>query len=463
MRPMAARQWGWPVMTFCVVLVAQLWLVRAAGTDVPFQDQWDVEGRWLYPAWRTGAFAFHNFFHAYNEHHIAWTHLLNVTLFSVNGQWDPLVQLVAGAFLRAASATLLVGGLARGVGRRRRAMLGIGIMVVFLPHLAWHNALWGFQSSVYFVLLFALSALRCLSTVPLSRSAAVAGTVAAVASLFALGSGSFVPIALMGLLVVRAAERRQVDATDRKLWGVAAVLLGAVVVLNIGLAGDRTLHAYSAAQFLGALGRMLAWPHSTVPAAALVLNLPLAATIYRRIGRRSEPTPAEDFALAIGFWSLTGAVATAWARGGSDEMLVGVPSRYVDFVVLLPIVNAWCVLQLLAEARRSGRSVLPALTAAWALFLAIGWFGLSTEMMRRVVLPRMRDRDAPVRLIAAYRQSEDPRVFDGEPRLLVPHAHLETVRAVLHDPRMQGALPPSLQPARPMGPLSRAVRILLCR
>jgi hypothetical protein len=70
---------------------------------------------------------------------------------------------------------------------------------------------------------------------------------------------------------------------------------------------------------------------------------------------------------------------------------------------------------------------------------------------------------APVRVARAFQATGDPAVFAGQPRLLVPHPNPEAVRAVLNDPRMQGALPPSLQPGRPMGPLSRAVRWLLGR
>ena len=52
-------------------------------------------------------------------------------------------------------------------------------------------------------------------------------------------------------------------------------------------------------------------------------------------------------------------------------------------------------------------------------------------------------------------------MFDGKPLLLVPHPNSEAVCAVLNDPRLRGALPPSLQPERPMGPLSRGVRAML--
>ena len=84
-------------------------------------------------------------------------------------------------------------------------------------------------------------------------------------------------------------------------------------------------------------------------------------------------------------------------------------------------------------------------------------------MMQRIILPRMRDREAPVRLAVAFQRSGDAAVFVGQPRLLVPHPNPESVRAVLDDPRMVGALPPSLQPERPLGPLSRAVRWVLGR
>lgn len=111
----------------------------------------------------------------------------------------------------------------------------------------------------------------------------------------------------------------------------------------------------------------------------------------------------------------------------------------------------------------SGARVASVVGAAWGLFLLIGWAGLSGETMQRIILPRMRDREAPVRLAVAFQRSGDAAVFAGQPRLLVPHANPESVRAVLEDTRMRGVLPPSLQLERPMGPLSRAVRWVLAR
>jgi hypothetical protein len=154
---------------------------------------------------------------------------------------------------------------------------------------------------------------------------------------------------------------------------------------------------------------------------------------------------------------------TAWARGGSAELAGGLPSRYVDFIVLLPLANLWAAVTLARETLAPRRPLAVLVAGAWGAFLLAGWIGLSAEVMRGLVLPRARDREAPVRLMRAYQASRDAAVFTGQPLLLVPHPNLAVVRAVLDDPRMKGALPPSMQPEQPMGPLSRAVRWTLGR
>jgi hypothetical protein len=66
-------------------------------------------------------------------------------------------------------------------------------------------------------------------------------------------------------------------------------------------------------------------------------------------------------------------------------------------------------------------------------------------------------------LVREFQRTGRAEVIAGQPRLLVPHPNPESVRVVLNDPRMAARLPPSLQPERPMGPLSRAGRWLLGR
>jgi hypothetical protein len=456
-QPTGRARWFLPAGVFGLVLVAQVWLVAVAGTDIPFQDQWDAEGRGLYPALLDGTARTADLFRPHNEHRIFWTRLLNLGLFSLNGQWDPLVQLTAGALLHAAVAALLAVGLKR--SGSAGWLLGSVVVLFSLPLAGWHNALWGFQSQVYFAVFFSLAAFALMAAPAVSTGRAIAGWLAAGAAMLAMGPGLLVPVALAGGLVLSWREGR---ARARDAVAVA-VLLAVAWALHQPVAAHAELAAGLPGQFFSALGRLLAWPHSGQPWAAVVLNLPVAVVLGRRLRLRRATVAGEDFVLLLAGWALVVALAAAWTRGGGAEFAASVPSRYVDFILLLPLANGWCVLALAREALPrwpvSGRFV----AGAWGAFLLLGWLGLSAEVLRGVILPRARDREAPVRLMQEFQRTGDDAVFAGQPRLLVPHPNLEAVRAVLRDPRMQGALPPSLQPDRPVGPLSRGVRALLGR
>jgi len=439
-------------------------LVAMAGTDIPFYDQWDVEGGWLYPAFLDGSLHFADLFRPHSEHRIVWTHLLNLLTFYANGnRWDPLVQLAVGAVLHALCAAVLVHLLTRGLRSGSRTVIVIGALLANLPVLGWHNALWGFQSSVYFVLLFATLAYALLDGSAFRSRRQYVGWVMVLFALFAMGPGLLVPVALFGLGLVRFLESGEM-ASDilRQYWPVLP-LLALTVILRRTVPEHAVLQAGSIGQFIRVASRVMAWPHVEQPLAAFALNLPISFLLFSRIMGRRRPAHGENFVLLMGGWSVAIALATAWSRGGSDELVGGVPSRYADLIVLLPLANLWCLVTLLCESGPWRRASSQLVAGIWVLFLLVGWVGLSVQMMRGIILPRARDPLAPVRLAVAFEASVDPAVFDGQPRLLVPHPNLASVQRVLTDPRMKGALPPSLQAGQPMGPLSRAIRKVLGR
>jgi hypothetical protein len=452
--------WVMSVAVGLVVAGVQLWLVARAGTDMPFYDQWGVEGQWLYPAWGAGTLRFADLLRAHNEHHIFWTHLLNLVLFATNGQWDPLVQMTAMVGLRAACAGGLAAALMPGWGRAGRLLVAAGVTSAFLPVLAWHNVLWGFQSQVYFSLGFSLLAFGLLGTARISPGRWLAGVAAGITAQLGMSTGVFVPVALLGLAAVRALESRPKRLAWRPVTA-AALLLVLAAALRATVPAHAGLEAASLRQFLAVLGRCLAWPYPENPWVALVANVPLVLVVWRRLTLRQAPRPGEDYALLIGFFTMATSVAEAALRGGSPELAVGLPSRYADFQILLPVANAWCLCSFLTAAPERWRRVVSIGALVWGCVLVLGWLALSAQMWRGVILPRMADRDAPVRLIQAFQATGDARVFLGQPRLLVPSPNLTSVAQVLADPRLRGRLPPSLQPGRPLGPLSALTRRIL--
>jgi hypothetical protein len=461
-RPSSKRSatWTLPVAVGLAVAGVQLWLVARAGTDIPFYDQWGVEGRWLYPAWSAGTLRFADLLRAHNEHHIFWTHLLNLLLFAANGQWDPLVQMTAMVGLRAACAGGLAAALMQGWGRTGRLLVAGGVTCAFLPFLAWHSILWGFESQVYFSLGFALLTFELLGGGRKSEGRWFAGLAAGAAAQLAMEAGALVPLALLGLVAMRILERRPRPGEARRVVA-AALLLGLAWVLRVTVPAHAPLEAVTACQFFAVLGRCLAWPYPGNPWVALAANVPLGSVVWLRLARRRTPRPGEDFAVLIGFFAVAASVAEAALRGGSPELAVGVPSRYADFQVLLPVANVWCLAALLPAVPGRWRRTAWIAALAWCGVLVLGWLALSAEMWRGVIRPRIADRDAPVRLAQAFEASGDARVFAGQPRLYVPSPDLAQVTQVLADPRLRGKLPPSLQPEHPLGPLSAVVRRIL--
>ncbi len=456
-------RFGWilPLGVFVWVFGFQLWLVAVAGTDIPFHDQWNIEGQWLYPAFQDGTLKGAKLLGAFNEHRIFWTHGLNLALFTTNGQWDPLVQLVAIAVLRALCAVGVFWYLATDYFWRGGLALAAGVAVAFLPHLAWHTVLWGIQSHTYFVFGFSALALALLGTGSQCPRRIAAGFSSGIAALFAMGPSALVPFALIGLAGIRMVERRTFSREIRTTIWPALLVLGIAVSLRGQVPEHASLRVADAGAFILAAAKIFSWPHSGNPGVALIMNFPLVVLVGARICRQRTPLPGEDFVLLLGFWSAAIALGTAWVRGGSVEFAGGLPSRYVDFIVMLPFANAWCALALVGDLTARWRRSARIISGAWLAFFLVGWVGLSAQVMKGLVLPRARDREAPTRLVLAYQQTWDEAVFAGQPRLLVPYPHLPVVREVLTDARLRTKLPPSLQPDVRPGPLSRLTRAVL--
>jgi hypothetical protein len=154
-------------------------------------------------------------------------------------------------------------------------------------------------------------ALAWLGEAARSQRQLVAGFAAGGAALLAMGAGVFVPMALLGLAVLRAVERRHFDgAWWRDAWPVLA-LLAVAWALRVEVPAHAALRVATARQFLNAFGRALAWPHTWMPAAAFVLNLPLLLAVALRLAGRRRAAPGEDFVLLIGGWAMVAAGAMA--------------------------------------------------------------------------------------------------------------------------------------------------------
>jgi len=140
---------------------------------------------------------------------------------------------------------------ASGVGAKGNALIAVGVALAFLPQLAWHNALWGFQSQVYFSLGFSILALRWLGVEGVAGWQRWAGLAAGGAGLLAMGGAALVPVALIGLVGLRAVERRRWSAArSREVWPAVGLLVAAWA-LRAEMREHAALQAQSAGQWGG--------------------------------------------------------------------------------------------------------------------------------------------------------------------------------------------------------------------
>lgn len=447
---------------FVFLVVTQLVLIGLAGTDLPQDDQWDAEGTNLYPKWRDGTLTWSDMVAPHNEHRIFFTRVIDLVLLELNGQWDPLVQLLVGALIRSAVAVVLMSGM---VGARAPAKLKwlttVAIALLFLPHLAWNNVLWGFQSQIFLSVLFSLLSIRSLIEEGAHWAGTVRGFLLGLAAQLSMSAGAFAPIAVIGVLLFRAWDRRNSREVMKPAMFFSGVLLLVAAWLRATVAGHEVLRPRSTTEFALEFTSIAGWPHQVVPWAAIVATAPLVILVSSRIVRRRRPEPHEEFVMGIAIWSLAAAASIAYFRGRG--IFGGVPSRYIDFILLLPLVNAWCAWWFVQRVEMPRRRMANGLFAVWLGFMFVGWAGLSAEALRFVIGPKIETRDRTLQLSIALQQASSKVVFPTDGSIIPPHPDLQVVHRVLVDPRMKGILPPSFQPERPLGPLSRFVRIILRR
>src|SRR5262249_1263806 len=144
----------WLTALFLVVFSAKLLLMRENPLTVPYWDQWDAEANRLFVPFHECQLTWPSMFAQHNEHRIFFTRLLSLALLNINKQWDPRLEQVVNASIHALTAVLTAAMFWLATARRRPQLLLVVCALTFALPFSWENTLVGFQSSVYFAILF---------------------------------------------------------------------------------------------------------------------------------------------------------------------------------------------------------------------------------------------------------------------------------------------------------------------
>ncbi len=425
------------------ILGAKLLLIDRYGSDLPYWDQWDAEGDFLFRPYLEGRLTAADLFRAHNEHRPFFTRSLALALLEAGGrQWDPRVQLVVNAALHAGAALLLLGAAWRALPPLAAAGFAGICALFFSTSVSWENTLSGFQSQFYLVLLFtALHLGATLLARPRSWRWWIA-PLAGLAALFSMASGLLSALAILGATAARALRDRRLTRDDLYVFGTNAVLVVAGWLLKADVPGHAVLKAASVGPWLDAFLHQFSWPVISLWAAPLGL-LPPAALALAYFRRRIDG-PVALTLLGASTWFCLQAAAIAYARGAETH---GYSSRYSDILavgVLLSLLS----LAHLAVTTPSARARRRWLAGATLFTAVMGWGLLretrETQRITLQLIPAI--NEARIVSVRRYLATRDPAFFTKVPWDELPYPSAVYLAQLLDTPTLRALQPASVRP-----------------
>ncbi|MEO6996176.1 MAG: hypothetical protein ABI273_21415, partial [Lacunisphaera sp.] len=424
-----------PLATF--VFFVRAWLIKVWGSPLPFWDQWDAEAIGLYAPFRNGTLRWQDLFRAHNEHHILLTRVTDLALFVAYGGWNPWAQLLVNAILHALTAAVLAMLFWNTPPPRREgnAALILGLTVLFAATCGWQNALYGFQSGVYFSNLLSVIAIAGLcGSASFGRNWWI-GLVSAGLAFFSNAGGILAAVAALAVGLLSLGENRRRTSSWAAL-GLIAGIVGLALLTGGSIPQHAIFHARTATNFLAVLAHCLAWPWVNNGLYFLVMQLPLVWLVLTRSREKKPLTRSENCALALGFFGFLQAAAIAYSRGGvlsefrplsryQDPLLLGIVGQLVAMIILFSSRIRW-------------------IRIAGLIWCAVAMAGLimltETNFTLHLPFKRLQDR-ANLAIVRSYAATHDPAAFTRDPNFSGPHPNPRVVQRVIDDPLLRSTLP----------------------
>jgi hypothetical protein len=428
------------------VLGARWGYVDRFGTDLPWWDQWDAEGRYLLAPWYEQGSFFSGLFRAHNEHRVVLTKLVNFSLTLANGCWDQRLQIVINALLPASIAAALLWWSQRFCPRRVRPLVWLLLAVAWGLPLAWPNVLSAFHSQQFFLIGLSFCAIAWLPAPPGTRRWWF-GAVCAVLALGSMASGFFAVIVASALVGWRLIRRE----TDWRSARPTLMVAAAVILIAVGTRATVEYHeglkAHNWCDFGLTFWHGLQWPWPHWSPLAVVLWAPWAWLAIALLRSRRGSLDADGvLLLGLGGWVLLQLLATAYARGaGGPEPA----PRYMDTLVFGAIVNA-LALGWLATRTGAQPRILGTLAAAWLAAFTWGTAHYTRLGWRELHLARDGYRAAETN-VRAYMLTNDARYLENKD---IPYPSSEAFIGFMGHSALRALLPAIVRPPMEMTPVS---------
>jgi hypothetical protein len=428
---------AWLAALFLVVLGAKLRVVQLYGSPLPLWDQW-YEAHWLFKPWVEGHLTWADFFSAQNGHRIFFVRLLDLSVIRLNGRWEPLLQMTVNAFIHAAFVCGLAFCLWDFLGRKNGWFVCILLAPFFALPYAGENAIWAISSLGHFVNIFSLATLVGLGFAKPGSRWWWLGLAAAIMGLLTVSSGLLAPMAVGGLMILRAIKQRRIERRFLITLASCLAVIGLGVALGVSAEIDRPLRAHTLMEFTAALVRNLTWLFFDARGMAGFIFLPLILLLALYFRQNFQESRAAELLLGLGLWGVLQSAALAYGRANYGDVFP--VSRYLDILNVFVMASLFASVLLAQFWLRGALSIkftlLPPL-----IFSAVIVFGLcriSQIVVNDLLIPtRMMNLVAEER-VETFMATDDERELLEQPTV---RPDPEVVLGVLRDAKLQTILP----------------------
>ncbi len=420
----------------CTVFGSKLVVIWALGSPMPLLDQWDGEAARLYAPYLKGALSFADLLAPHNEHRILLTRVLELIHLELAGEWNPRLESILNAAVHTVLITWLVALLMPLVAPRRRILLAGFVALLFAVPIGYENTLWGFQSHLYFTLLFGTAALVAFAAARAFSLRWFGGLAAAALSYLSFATG------VATILAAAILVSLQLAASSRKRSGpefAAVVVMVSVAVARVLVEAPRAVPTSTPWTFVKGL-ILLAAP-------AIVGLIPAAWLCRRTLASRPAISDRAWVAVGISCWVPLQLALVAYGRGAV------VAVRYLDIVLLVYPAALVAVLAFADEssaATRLGRYARP-LAATWLVVVgaAIALLGCFGSVRGAIDWSNsVRQQMGNVQSYLATGNVDYLKPTGGDALTIdLYYPHPERLATVLESPDVRAILPAELRPA----------------
>ncbi|NIJ89755.1 hypothetical protein FHR49_002563 [Xanthomonas campestris] len=430
------------VGTLVLLATSRFMLLMAAGSSIPFWDQWGGENA-IFSAFQNGSLTWQQLFSAHNEHRIFWTRLLTIILFNMNGQqWDNQLEAVVSSGIYCAALTIPVFFAAQALTRFKIIVMTLTVTLAGALPFGWENSLVGFQSQFYINALLAFLAVGACAHTTFRGFLWIWPLVIVGASMLAMANGVLTAFCCAGVLSLRSLT----DPGIRTRAAILAVMMCLVGIIGYGLTPSPAYHAVLKAQNIGewisALWITSSWPMP--PGIGQVLLITPVLAWLLRTGRQQKST-SDLFFFGLNILGILNSVAISYSRGYD---LVEVTSRYTDTILPTSIAACYFALRLVTadSAFGYGRSFYRVL-ACLACIVVTG----SLIVQSATQLPKLQERAYFLKmstLNTAHFLDGENSAFQNKPHAHVPYPDPVRLAQSLRDHDQTNTLPTSVLGAR---------------